>query len=582
MGPKIAPGAGAGVNGTAGAGRANGLNGANGANANARANGANTNAQNAAANAGVNNGVGNAQLQGGENSAAAQASENAAQMNATLQARQAAMTGSISGITSSGFTLNNGTSAVKYSISPQTTFTLNGRPTTLSQIPANAQVRVVTSKSNSRQVQQLIATTAPQAGATGIVGSANGTAANAGTAVDPATGGVVGVNGTAGVNSNNGATVTPNTGTATLSPNGTVNGTTPNTGANNTTGIDPATGLPVVDPNAPGIGQIPGVTGPRRPGPPGAQRPLPPPAHLQSDNTATTGANAATAATATRPGERPFEGFGNDVAGTIDRSTGAATLTPNATGAAKSTAAPNAQSARQNSNAPAATTSRNLTPGELPANSNANRNFSGFGNDVAGTVNPTTGQVQTQTTSGSGRATAGASTTANGMRGAAGASSFRSTGPAQTVLKVPDVSFGSKLSASSNGLRVSDVSKSGLAASAHLRNGDVIQSINGQPVSSSAALSYELLRHAAGDSVNLGISRNGKTMTEKLTLPADHQALLQNSTANFDAANAAAMKSGATTANPQSVEPSRESINNLTEENVRLREELNGSSKTNP
>jgi hypothetical protein len=706
----------AGVNG----GNANaGVNAANanaGANANAAAANANAlNARNAAANAAangaVNPGMSNAAtMQGGVGATGAGAA-NAAQLNAArqMQMQQAAKAGSISGLTSSGFRFNNGTSTRSYSFNAQTAVTLNGQPTSLSKLPSNAQVQVVPSPTNAGVAQQVIATT-PQASAAGSANTA-----------------------TAGTTTGTGTTARSTNGTASngTATTGNVNGTTTNT-------TDPATGLPTVDPNAPGPGQIPGSTGPIANGQPGVNRPmLPPPAQLfnggtAANNSATispTNQNATTNTGTTGTGSRNFPGFGNDVAGTVDRQTGV--VTPNPTAATQNTAAaqsgttsqtgtatagststgttgqattstnptgftggipdvpqlpgprrafpgfgndvagtvdrqtgvvtPNStattdaatkaqasnqtgttsaaatnrnvtsgdtsqQTAQPNRNFPGfgndvagtvdrqtgvvtpnsnvttdsatkaaasnqtgaaastAATNRNIAPGDIPQAPQPNRNFPGFGNDVAGTVNPTTGQVQpstTGTTSSSATATTNP-TAASGATTANGTASFRSPGPIQSVLKVPDVNFGGTLQATSNGLRLSDVSKSGLAASAKLRNGDVIQSVNGQSVTSSAGLSYELQRFAAGDTVKLGISRNGKTTTESLKLPADHQAVLQNSTTTFEQANAAAMKQGATTSNPQTVEPSRESINNLTEENARLRSELDGSAKPNP
>ncbi|MGH9396015.1 MAG: DegQ family serine endoprotease [Terriglobia bacterium] len=69
-----------------------------------------------------------------------------------------------------------------------------------------------------------------------------------------------------------------------------------------------------------------------------------------------------------------------------------------------------------------------------------------------------------------------------------------------------------------NGAIVEDVQSGSPAAKAGLKAGDVIRSVNGQTVTSFTALRYEIAEMNPGTEVTLGILRDGKPMTLKVTL----------------------------------------------------------------
>jgi serine protease Do len=68
------------------------------------------------------------------------------------------------------------------------------------------------------------------------------------------------------------------------------------------------------------------------------------------------------------------------------------------------------------------------------------------------------------------------------------------------------------------GALVQDVSPGGPAAKAGLKAGDVIRTMNGQPVTNSDELTIKVMNTDPGTTVNFGILRNGKPMNVKVTL----------------------------------------------------------------
>ena len=69
------------------------------------------------------------------------------------------------------------------------------------------------------------------------------------------------------------------------------------------------------------------------------------------------------------------------------------------------------------------------------------------------------------------------------------------------------------------GVLVSSVTANSVAASAGIRAGDVITAVNGQSISSSADIT-RALRDTSGDSVEIAVTRDRKSLSLKATLPA--------------------------------------------------------------
>ena len=93
----------------------------------------------------------------------------------------------------------------------------------------------------------------------------------------------------------------------------------------------------------------------------------------------------------------------------------------------------------------------------------------------------------------------------------------------------PTVDLGWKLRQSNQGVTLSNLSSSGTAAQAGLQEGDVITAINGQTVSSPRDISFELNRLAANSKVEFELLRDGKSVTQTVTLPQTHKPLLPRS-----------------------------------------------------
>jgi len=78
--------------------------------------------------------------------------------------------------------------------------------------------------------------------------------------------------------------------------------------------------------------------------------------------------------------------------------------------------------------------------------------------------------------------------------------------------------IGLRCSGGGGEVRVSAVHAGGPADKAGIHDGDVIESIDGHPVTSVAALFGDVLRHAPGDTVDLGVLRDGTQGTVHVTL----------------------------------------------------------------
>jgi membrane-associated protease RseP (regulator of RpoE activity) len=72
-----------------------------------------------------------------------------------------------------------------------------------------------------------------------------------------------------------------------------------------------------------------------------------------------------------------------------------------------------------------------------------------------------------------------------------------------------------------DGAQISFVEPSGPAASAGLREGDVVVAVGGQPVSNSTAMGEQIRRNAPGDVVTFEVIRNGSTVTVPVGLGAN-------------------------------------------------------------
>ncbi|HEV2831914.1 MAG TPA: PDZ domain-containing protein, partial [Hanamia sp.] len=75
--------------------------------------------------------------------------------------------------------------------------------------------------------------------------------------------------------------------------------------------------------------------------------------------------------------------------------------------------------------------------------------------------------------------------------------------------------------ASVSGVFITGVQPGGAAASAGLKEGDIIQSIDGVPVVSSSEFSEWIARHKPGDVIKLTYLRNGNSATASVTLKSE-------------------------------------------------------------
>ena len=150
------------------------------------------------------------------------------------------------------------------------------------------------------------------------------------------------------------------------------------------------------------------------------------------------------------------------------------------------------------------------------------------------------------------------------------------------ALKVPEFNLGGSLKATPEGVVISSLINDGLAAGSKLESGDIIETIDGRPITAPGAVSYEFHRHRAGAVVELGILRGGQRITRQMKLPETHEPLLLNRSETFGQANNDAKEQGGTGARPLPVKPTEESKRTLEEENRALKAELEQLRKKQP
>ena len=150
------------------------------------------------------------------------------------------------------------------------------------------------------------------------------------------------------------------------------------------------------------------------------------------------------------------------------------------------------------------------------------------------------------------------------------------------ALKVPEFNLGGSLKATPEGVVISSLINDGLAAGSKLESGDIIETINGRPITAPGAVSYELHRHRAGSVVEFGLLRGGQRVTRQMKLPETHEPLLLNRNETFGQANNDAKEQGGTGARPVPVKPTEESKRTLEEENRALKAELEQLRKKQP
>ncbi len=208
------------------------------------------------------------------------------------------------------------------------------------------------------------------------------------------------------------------------------------------------------------------------------------------------------------------------------------------------------------------------------------------GVNAGGIFVPATGDVQVGAgQAGAGRGVAGSAPTA-GMDRAASEPTLGRNRPVDVpvatqrtpltteALKVPEVDLGWQLKATPEGVVMSSLVDDGLAAQSDLQSGDLIESIDGRPITAPGAVAYELHRHRAGATIDVSILRGGKRLIRQIQLPDSHQPLLLNRSETFGAANNAAKEQGGSSERPVPVKPTEESRKTLEEENRALREQI--------
>ena len=87
-----------------------------------------------------------------------------------------------------------------------------------------------------------------------------------------------------------------------------------------------------------------------------------------------------------------------------------------------------------------------------------------------------------------------------------------------TYLGVEDAQTAAQLGVNAYGVYVVEVVKGGPAERAGLQSGDRIVSIDGTEIASKDDLGTLMQKHAAGDTLNITIARNGQMQTVSVTL----------------------------------------------------------------
>jgi len=142
------------------------------------------------------------------------------------------------------------------------------------------------------------------------------------------------------------------------------------------------------------------------------------------------------------------------------------------------------------------------------------------------------------------------------------------------ALKVPSFNLGGELRATPEGVVVSSLVNDGLAAKSKIESGDIIETINGRPITAPGAVPYEMHRHRAGSIVDIGLLRDGKRITRQMKLPESFEPQLLNRSETFGTANKDAKEQGASGARPIPVKPTEESRRTLEQENQALKAEI--------
>jgi serine protease Do len=96
---------------------------------------------------------------------------------------------------------------------------------------------------------------------------------------------------------------------------------------------------------------------------------------------------------------------------------------------------------------------------------------------------------------------------------------------------VTPVELGWELKDTPEGVMILQIQADGVAHDSKLEAGDIIETVDGRPVTTPGALFYELHRHAPGTSTAIGIMRNGQRRTERIRLPETHTAEVLSGTA---------------------------------------------------
>jgi hypothetical protein len=386
------------------------------------------------------------------------------QRSAAVQDRNAlrrGATGTISAINGNTLTFNTANGASTLTLTPESQVMLNGQTSTLADLPANANVQVLTNPSNPTEIQRIVATT-------------NTTGTTPGT------------------------TATTTGGSTTVNPDGST--------SRNPLGFE-GLGNDIAVPGNPN-GTRENQADPRR----APDQPFSTRTAEKPTSPTTTGSTNASGSTTTNPDGSPtsrnplgFEGLGNDVA-VPGNPNGART---NTNGTTTQTNGTETQAdPRRSKDQPFAAGANQGTPGAR--NQSADQRQGGTNNTrtssgITGNSQQIGGQTQ-------GNASAG-------TRGKAGMTGGQ-TANGQTAATA---NLGATLQQTSKGVLVSNVASGGVAARGSLQQGDVITAINGQNVSSPQDVTSVLSGLAPNSSVELQILRNGQTVTQTVALPQNRQ-----------------------------------------------------------